>query len=226
MMFTDLPSFYRSKEWRRVRRLAIERATDLNGVVRDEITHEPIPLQCDMVVHHVVELTVDNVNDLSVSLDLGNLKVVSFRTHNELHQRFGQVQKKVYWVWGSPFAGKLDFVKRNKGVADLVVDMGSIWNSINGGLGEYHKPKGLNPVAFAVRNCLLDSIMTRNGGWSNAWVVNSTKDESLINRLGAEPLYVDSTREDCIAKAMKVDVSQIPYVERWWDYCHSDGGEL
>lgn len=220
----DLSTFYQSKPWRQVRRLAIERATDAQGLVRDEITGDPIVMPCDIVVHHVVELTPENLNDMSVSLSLDNLEVVSFRTHNELHQRFGQTQKKVYWIWGSPFAGKLDFVKRSKGVNDLVVDTGSIWNAVNGGLGAFHKPKGLNPIVFAVRNALLDSVLTRNGGWGNAWIVNSTKDDSMIARLGAEPVYIESDRDECLRKAQNAGMGQVPFVERWWDYCHPDGG--
>lgn len=219
MLYDSLTQFYHSKEWKHIRQQAIQRATNEKGLVIDEITREPIVNAYDMIVHHVIELMPSNVNDLDISLNLDNLKVVSFKTHNDLHQRFGQVQRKVYWVWGSPFAGKLDFVKKVKSVNDLVLDTGSLWNALNGGMGDYFKPKSLKSVIFAVRNSILDSVLTRNGTWNNAWIINSTKDEGLINRLDAEDIFVSANKDDCLEKAREIGLDSLKYTEQWWEYC-------
>lgn len=215
-MYQTLSQFYTSAEWKRTRAEAIARTMNSRGFAVDEITGEEIIKACDVVVHHVIELTIENVNDFSVSLNLANLKVVSFKTHNEIHKRFSSAQRKVYWVWGSPFAGKLEFVKRSMALGDLILDTNSIWDALDGSLG-YVKPKSLNAVVFAIRNGVLDCVMTRNGQWRNAWVINSCYDKGLIARLDAEPILIRSSFEDCMRKAQEVSQEQTVFVQRWWD---------
>lgn len=215
-MYQSLSQFYTSTEWKRTRAEAIARTINSRGFVVDEITGEEIIRACDVVVHHVIELTLENVNDLSVSLNLANLKVVSFKTHNELHRRFSSTQRKVYWVWGSPFAGKLEFVKRSMGIGDLMLDTNTLWDALDGSLG-YAKPKALNAVVFAVRTCILDCVLTRNGQWRNAWVINSCFDKGLIARLDAEPIYIQADFKACMERAAEVSQEQTMFVQRWWD---------
>ena len=88
-MFNKAVEFYNGKAWKLVKRQAIDRATGPDGFVYDEISGEKIVKKGDIIVHHVVELTDENVDDFSVSLNLDNLRVVSFDHHNQIHNRFG-----------------------------------------------------------------------------------------------------------------------------------------
>lgn len=190
-----LQEFYISKRWRQVRAQAIERATNERGFVVDEITGQEIFKKNDIIVHHVIELTEDNVNDVSISLNLNNLKVVSFQTHNELHGRFKpNAPKRVIWIWGRPFSDKLSFVEQNKKLDDIILNIELLREAIT---KTKFNNKNTNPVIFALRDTLFDCIYTRLGRWATAWIVSDYVDIRIANRLGAEVMEISDNLEKC-----------------------------
>ena len=187
--------------------LIAERTNSNDGVLYSQHSGQPLLKAYDIVLHHIKPLTPTNVNDFSVSLNPANILICSQKEHNEIHARFGFVaERKVYYIYGAPCAGKTTFVREIKGNSDLVVDMDSIWECITGG-ERYEKPKALKTYAFAVRDCLLEMVRTRAGKWERAWIISSEGSsgvrERAIERLGAEPIYIESTIDECLKRLYK-----------------------
>ncbi len=227
-MFDTLPAFYNSDQWRKFRSgLIQERTSKKDGVLYDEYNGEPLIKAHDIVLHHKKPLTMQNVNDFSVSLNPDNIMIVSQRSHNEIHARFGYVaQRKVYYVYGAPCSGKNTFVNNIKGNSDLVVDLDLIWQCITGG-EEYKKPDALKLNAFMLRDCLLDMVKKRAGKWERAFVISGGarkgERERQIQALGAEPIFISETKETCLerlANDRKRDIKEwSKYIESWFaDY--------
>lgn len=75
--------FYRSKEWRKARQLAIIRDS-IFGMPCD-LAHEDHPISGKIIVHHLNPITPEDiVNRSPCLLDLENLICVSELTHNAL----------------------------------------------------------------------------------------------------------------------------------------------
>lgn len=73
-----LHNFYKSDSWRAARELKI---MTVNGLCE----------RCGGIgieVHHKERLSIDNVNDTSISLDQGNLELLCRDCHNKEHKRF------------------------------------------------------------------------------------------------------------------------------------------
>lgn len=222
-MFT-LKSFYRSREWKSFRKIIIAERTQLNGFIFDEVTGEPILKPYDLILHHKIELTEDNVNDYSVSLNPDNIMIVSFRTHNELHKRFGYEQcKKVFLVYGAPCSGKSTFVRNNAENNDLILDIDRLWGAVRSNkCGEYEKPNELKSVIFSMRDNLLDIIKTRYGKWHNAYVIGGYplvgERERLIDALGVDrDIFIDTSKAVCLERAKVKGAEWSGYVEDWFE---------
>ena len=95
-----LSDFYRSKEWLAFRKVVIDDRMHEDGLVYDEITGHPIVRAYDIILHHKIELTEENVNDVNISLNPDNIQIVSHKTHNSLHDRFGRHNREVFVVYG------------------------------------------------------------------------------------------------------------------------------
>lgn len=230
-MFNSLPQFYNSQEWRKFRQMLINDRTDKkDGVLYDEHDGNPLIKSYDIVLHHKKPLTMQNVNDYSVSLNPENIMIVSQKSHNEIHARFGYcTERKVFFVYGAPCSGKTTFVNGIKGNSDIVVDMDNIWQCITGG-ERYEKPPALKQNAFAVRDFLIDMIRTRAGRWENAYIIEGgalrSDRERKATTLGAQLLFIDESKETCLTRlqrdterteAQKKEWSK--YIDRWFiDY--------
>lgn len=220
MRFTSLEQFYTSDEWRRLR-LQLMHERTINGVLYDEYNGEPIIDAYDVIAHHEKPITLSNVNDFSISLNPDNIKLVSHRSHNEIHARYGYtMNKKVYYVYGAPCSGKTSFVQRVKGNSDFVVDIDMIWQAVTGG-AMYEKPDALKSVVFGVRDCLLEKAKTRSGKWERCYIIEGgaikSDRERRINTVGAEPIFIQATKEDCINRLM-CDNRRKEVVEQWRQY--------
>lgn len=228
-MFNSLPQFYNSNEWRCFRQKLIhERTNKADGILYDEHSGEPLLKAYDIVLHHIKPLTMQNVNDFSVSLNPENIMIVSQRSHNEIHSRFGYcAERKVYYVYGAPCSGKTTFVNSIKGNSDIVVDMDNIWQCITGG-SRYEKPNALKTNAFILRDCLYDSIKTRAGKWERAFIISGGAVKSARTReielFGAEPLFINTDEKTCLQRlatdknrtaAQKKEWEQ--YIRRWFE---------
>jgi predicted kinase len=221
-MFTSLAEFYTSEIWRKFRsNLILERINKKDGLLYDEFSGEPILNTYDIVLHHIQPLTMQNVNDFTISLNPENIQIVTHKSHNIIHKRFGYcTQQKVYYVYGAPCSGKSTFVNNNKGNSDIVLDIDNIWQCLTGG-ERYFKPAALNKNVFLVRDCVLDMVKTRYGKWERAWVIEGgarkADRERKIKVLGAEPIFVDTDKETCLSRLAN-DEKRINCVNEWQGY--------
>lgn len=202
-MFKDLFSFYRSREWEKFRQMVIAERMHDDGFIYDEVTEQPIVKAYDIILHHIIPLTEENVNDYDISLNPQNIQIVSHKTHNYLHDKFGHSRREVFLVYGAPLSGKSTYVKNSMSAGDLVVDIDSVWQCISD-LPRYEKPKRLNAVAFKIRDSLLDCVKYRVGKWNNAYVIGGYplqgERERLIKELGAREVYIEATEAECIER--------------------------
>ena len=202
-MFDSLSKFYTSKEWTEFRALIIQQRTRSDGFVYDEITGKPIVKAYDIIAHHIVPLTLDNVNDFTISLNPDNIQLVSFKTHNEIHERFGTWTRHIYLVYGSPLSGKASFVKERAGVHDLIVDIDKIYECITN-LPKYTKSNRVYPNVQAVRDSLLETIKFKRGKWVNAWIVSGMpykgERERFCIEYNAEPILIECTKEEALLR--------------------------
>lgn len=221
-MFTSLPQFYNSDLWRKFRMsLILERTSD-DGVLYCEHSGKPLLHNYDIVAHHKTPLTMANVNDFNISLNPDNILIVSQTAHNEIHGRFGYLaERKVYYVYGAPCAGKTTFVRGIKGNSDIVVDMDSIWQCITGG-ERYEKPNALKQNAFIIRDTLTDMVRTRAGKWERAFVIEGGARRSARERqialLGAEPIYIDTDKKTCLERLASDENRTAAQKTEWTKY--------
>lgn len=220
-MWTTLKQFYDSKAWINFRRIIIADRTNICEQCRKEIYEAK-----DIIIHHIEELTLDNVNDVNISLNPENVLLVCFDCHNKMHERFGYGNKRkydrgIYLVYGPPCSGKTTYVRNNMTKGDLVIDLDEIFKAIS--LQEkYDKPDNLKHNVFAIKNLLIDNIKTRFGKFNNAWIIggysNKYERDKLTNELGAELIYIESTKEECIARLKHSNDYRKEKIKEWEGY--------
>lgn len=209
---------YKSREWRELRQAIIHerglRCESCGRLVRDP---------SELIADHIEELTPDNVQDASVALNQANVQLLCADCHNRKHQRFGHGRQNVYLVYGSPCSGKTTLVNQLKLRGDIIVDMDLLYQAVSGCV-LYDKPDNIKTVVFHLRDAALDAVKTRLGRWNNAYVVggypSKAKREDLAKKLGAELIYCDATKAECLTRAQSRGVfasEYARYVERWWD---------
>ena len=230
-MFNSLAEFYNSPEWKATRADIIARRTKDDGLVYCEYSGAPIINSYDIIAHHKTPLTMQNVNDFSVSLNPSNIMIVTHKAHNEIHARFGYVtERKVYYVYGAPCSGKTTYVNSVKGNSDIVCDADNIWQCITGG-ARYEKPNALKYNMFEVRNCIFEMIKNRfprANGWERAYIIEGgaarTPRENRIKELGAEAVFINTDKETCL-KRLANDTTRTPaqksewekYINKWFE---------
>lgn len=220
-IFSSLAQFYTSEEWRGFRAALLHERVKADGYLYDEHNGARLVNAYDIVAHHKIPLTLQNVNDYSISLNPENIMLVSHRSHNEIHARYGfATQKKVYYVWGSPCSGKSSFVQSSKGNSDLVVDIDLIWQAVTGG-ALYEKPDALKTPVFALRDSLLDVVRMRSGNWERAWIIEGgarkADRERRIAALGAEDVFIDTDKTTCLMR-LASDEKRVHVQEQWRGY--------
>lgn len=217
-----LKSFYASKAWINLRlQLINERG---NKCAR---CNEIIPRSKDLIGHHMIELTPENVADHTISLNPERIELVCFDCHNKEHNRFGyQGERKVYVVYGPPMSGKATFVRHNMKRGDIVIDMDQLYSAVSM-LPYYDKPDNLLTNVRGIHNLLVDNIRTRHGKWNSAWVIGGYADrykrERIANDLDAELIFCDVSKEECLDR-LKTDEDRRhrqeewqKYIEKWFD---------
>ena len=217
-MFT-LNNFYKSKEWEDLLQVLKLERVDSNGDLVCEHCNKPITKAYDCIGHHEVELTEANVNDYNISLNKNNIKLIHFKCHNIIHERFGHERpRKVYIVYGSPCSGKSTWVNSNAQANDLIVDLDSIWQCITIN-DRYNKPNRLKANVFGVRDCLLNQVKMRVGKWKNAFIIGGyplrMDRVRLADELGAELIYIESSKEECLSRAVNDD--WVKFICDWWE---------
>lgn len=119
----ELQKFYKSSKWEKLLKSIKNDRLSEDGSTICEYCGKPIVKAYDCIGHHKIELTGDNVNDVSISLNPYNIALIHHKCHNKIHNKLGYSKRNVYIVWGSPLAGKSTFVKESMVEGDLVVDM-------------------------------------------------------------------------------------------------------
>lgn len=215
--YAILQSFYASEKWQRFRAIIINK----RGMVCEHCG-QLITNVGDLTIHHINELTPENVDDVTISLNPENVVIVHHDCHNKIHKRFGYNSrgKQVYIVFGAPLAGKKTFVKQNIIRGDIVVDMDMIYSAVSL-LPNYDKPDNLLSNVRAVHNLLIDNIKTRYGKWNNAWVIGGYADkykrEKLAEDLGAELIMCNTSKDECINRLM-MDTARLYRITEWTGY--------
>lgn len=184
----------------------------------------------DLTLHHIEELTPENVNDALISLNPINVLVVHHDCHNQIHHRFGyqfgKEGRNVYIVFGPPMAGKAAYVSERVQRGDLVVDMDRLYQAVSM-LPYYDKPDSLLSNVRGLHSLLIDNVKTRYGKWSNAWIIGGYQDkyrrEKMANDLGAGLVFCDVSKDECLRR-LGVDVDRQcrkdewgGYIEKWFD---------
>ena len=217
MAFTNLKEFYRSKEWKKFREVYLAERIARDGELIDDITKKPILKPYDAILHHVIHLTEQNVNDYSISLNPENIQLVSFKTHNILHQK-GFQKKKVYIVFGSPRSGKSTFVNEAAGQDDLIIDIDRLFEALN----NYRSNKLLSTVMDLHRH-LLDTIKVRKGQWNNCYVITTSiySVKRIKEQIDAdEIIYIDTDKQTCYQRAKEKIQKYEGYedfLDRYWE---------
>ncbi len=211
-----LQTFYASDTWRKFRmRIIAERG------LRCEYCGERVVHSRELTLHHIEELTLENVNDRAVSLNPDNIQVVHHACHNKIHRRGkAKTGQQVYIVYGPPLSGKTSYVKDRMMPGDLVVDYDSLYVGISF-LPIYDKPNEILPNVRLVHNQLLDNIKTRYGRWDNAWIIGGYADkykrEKLARETGAELVFLPVSREECVER-LKTDLYRKKRLSEWTGY--------
>lgn len=214
-MYRSLHDFYKSDEWRALRAALIAE----RGYICEHCGKQ-IFKSIEAVGHHKMPLTLQNVNDATISLNPDNIMIVHLSCHNLIHEKFKYEYKKVYLVHGAPCAGKTSFVEQNKGRSDIVLDIDRIYSAITY-LEPYDKNERLSQNVFKIRDCILDMVKMRTGKWTNAWVIGgypfTAERERTAAMLGAECIHLAASREECIAN-LYADERRIQHRDVWEKY--------
>ena len=217
-----LENFYQSREWEKCRKLVIAERITEDGYTMCEYCGKPIIRSYDIIGHHKVELTEDNVNDAEISINPDNIMLLHLTCHNKIHEKFGKKQRKVYIVYGSPLSGKTSYVNEIREPGDLIVDIDNIWQCVSGE-ARYKKDGRLKAVVFKIRDALLESVKYRQGKWLNAYIIGGYpykgERERLQKELNAEVIYIESTQEECLQRLKEDERPKEwkQFVNDWWE---------
>lgn len=211
-----LHSFYSSKPWRELSyNLKIER-----GGKCERCGCRPEKFS-SLIGHHKEELNEENVTDPNIALNPNNIEIICQTCHNREHVRFHNIHN-VYIVYGSPLSGKTTLVQELMNYGDIVLDLDMIWQAITM-QPEYVKPNNVRFNVFKLRDELLQQIKMRYGQWDDAYIIGGYPDkyerQRLADTLGAELIYCEATKEECISRAMKSERPDqwIKYINDWWE---------
>ena len=202
MAFDPIHAFYCSKEY-----LTLAQSCKVNsgGVCARCGRVFDIP---DLRAHHKIELTLDNIGDVNITLNPDNIEVLCHECHNATHARFGYTigQKHVYVVYGAPFAGKATYVTAVATRNDIIVDLERIHAAICV-CGRYDKPDATKRAAFNIRDYLLDEIRTATPRrkWQDAYIIGTFPDrfdrDNFVRDYAAELVHIDTPKAECIKRA-------------------------
>lgn len=221
-MFT-LYTFYRSREWEGLLKVIKQERVNADGYLICEQCGRPMLRAYDVIGHHKVELTEQNVNDRMISLNPDNIALVHHACHNRIHDKLAKLTRarQVFLVYGAPLSGKTTWVRDNKGDDDYVVDMDNIWQCITGGR-RYYKPNRLKAIAFKIRDAELDAVKYRLGKWAQCYVVGGYplqgERERLAQELGAREIFIDASKEECLKRLEGLPDDDGRNKEEWQGY--------
>lgn len=135
-------------------------------------------------------------------------------------------QKRVIVVNGAPGSGKTSYVKQNIQPNDIGIDLDYLTSALALDDNLYGDREAQLGTALVIRDVLMKQIENRFGKWHNAYVITSEKDskkvQALADRLDAELVIMEATKEECIER-IKNDTRRnsfadkhIQLVESWY----------
>jgi hypothetical protein len=217
-----LKSFYASVAWQNFRLVIIAE----RGLICEHCGQLIIKAN-EATLHHIIELTLDNVHDAVIALNPENILLVHRDCHDRIHGRFGYPKaKQVFVVYGCPLSGKATYVNQNLRRGDIVVCMDRIYEAVSG-LSAHDKPDALLSNIRALYNLLIDQVKTRYGKWNNAYIIGGFADrykrDGLADELGAELIYCECSKEEAISRIdldeqrRNMKAEYIGYINRWFE---------
>lgn len=179
--------------------------------------------------HHIIELTLDNIDDPNITLNPNNIEVLCHNCHNEIHNRFSNAisTKRVYLVYGSPYAGKKTYVQSVASRNDVVVDLDKIHKAICV-CGMYDKPDATKRIAFKIKDLLLDEIKTAtpHRRWQDAYIIGTYPErydrDEMVRVYGVELVHIDTPKDECIKRAVNDIQSKstreavVGWIDNYW----------
>ena len=225
IMPESLSSFYRSREWERLRQILRLERVNGDGQIICEHCGQPIVMAYDCIAHHKTELTDANYRDAAISLNPDNIALVHHACHNAIHNKTGYKTPKVYIVWGSPMSGKSTYVGSDAKYGDLILDIDKLWQAVSG-RPEYDKPNRIRENVLALRDAMLTMIEQRRGFWQTAYVIGGyalpSERERLANRLSAECIFIDTSKDVCLRRLAESHDGRKKsewekYIADWWE---------
>lgn len=219
----SLDNFYQGNDWRTLLKQLKQERTDADGNIICAYCGKPILKAYDIIGHHKIELTEENVNDFTISLNPELIDLVHGACHNYIHNKLGYARRHIYLVYGPPCSGKTTYVREVAQEGDLIIDLDNIWEAVSG-CPRYIKPGRLKAVVFSVRDTLLDSAKYRRGKWNNAYIIGGyplcSERERLVKELGAREVFIETSKEECIANLRADDARDfkewLQYIEDWY----------
>ncbi|QDW86494.1 HNH endonuclease [Staphylococcus hominis] len=215
--------FYNTKQWRATRNAYFH---SQNGIC--ELCGKP-----GEEVHHKIYLTSENIDDPNITLDWDNLQLLCKACHFAIHEKAFEIarynrnkspvidgklefdsngnikpKKNIYIVWGSPASGKTTYVKENKDKHDLVMDLDYLMRALY--ISDTRPQiEDAYPFARDMRDYFYEMVKERKYHFNAVWIIaglpfKKTREE-LANKMNAELIYIESTRESSIEKAKKDD---------------------
>lgn len=184
---------------------------------------KPITDKYDVIGHHTIFLTEENVNDAEISLNPKLIQLVHHRCHNIIHNKLGYTKREIFLIYGSPLSGKSTYVSTVAEPGDLIVDIDRLWEAVSG-LPLHTKPPRLNAVVFGLRDKLMEMVRYRVGRWDNCYIVGGypliSERERLCNELGAREIFIDVPKEVCLQRLQTCDDRDVEkyreYIEEWF----------
>lgn len=174
-----------------------------------------------LIAHHKENITEENILNIKISLNPDNIEIICLNCHNKEHRRFGN-KHNVYIIYGPPLSGKNTMARGLYRYGDIVLDVDALWQAITME-GPYIKPSNARFNVFKLRDELLDQIKTRYGNWYDAYIIGGYPEkynrERLAGELGAELIFCEATKEECIERAVRSGRPEawLKYIENWFD---------
>ena len=135
-------------------------------------------------------------------------------------------QKRVIVVNGAPGSGKTSYVKQSIQPNDIALDLDYLTSALVLDDHLYGNRESQLGTALVIRDVLMEQIENRFGKWHNAYVITAEKDSRkvhvLANRLDAELVTIQATKEECIehirndSRRNSVADKHIQLVENWY----------
>lgn len=225
--YAVLQSFYASELWINFRQVTISETISKNKKIICEYCGQEIKDITDITLHHIIELTPENVHNVLISLNRENILLVHHDCHNKIHGRFGyKPTHNVYIVFGAPLSGKHTYVREHIRKGDIVIDMDRLYEAVSM-QPCFDKPDNLFNNVIGIHNLLIDNIKTRYGKWNNAWIIGGYADrykrERTADELSASIIFCDVSKEECLRR-LELDTNRMyrkaewkQFIEKWFN---------